>query len=178
MTMAAGVNLPARVVIVRDLTLGVDEISSSELLQMAGRAGRPGLETQGLCYVLSPTEKLGTVQQRLEGRPIGSHISDDLARHINTEIVLGIIRSRSDAVAWYQRTLHAHLGDATLDPGQAVDALLSSVPIRSLYEHWIRKYEFVSECRSASSAAIAPARRCAAGNYSWRPYAAPPQGRA
>ena len=79
---------------------------------------------QGLCYVLSPTEKLGTVQQMLEGRPIGSHIGDDLATHINTEIVLGIIRSRSDAVAWYQRTLHAHLGDATLDPGQAVDALV------------------------------------------------------
>ena len=123
-TMAAGVNLPARVVIVRDLTLGVDEISSSELLQMAGRAGRPGLETQGFCYVLSPTEKLGTVQQMLEGRPIGSHIGDDLATHINTEIVLGIIRSRSDDVAWYQRTLHAHLGDATLDPGHAVDALV------------------------------------------------------
>ncbi len=57
--------------------------------------------------MLSPAEKLGTVQQMLEGRPIGSHIGDDLATHINTEIVLGIIRSRSDAVPWYQRTLHA-----------------------------------------------------------------------
>jgi hypothetical protein len=51
-------------------------------------------------------------------------LGDDLATHINTEIVLGIIRSRSDAVAWYQRTLHAHLGEAMLDPGQAVDALV------------------------------------------------------
>jgi len=46
----------------------------------------------------------------LEGRPIGSHIGDDLATHINTEIVLGIIRSRSDAVAWYQSPEHAFQG--------------------------------------------------------------------
>lgn len=48
-TMAAGVNLPARVVLVRDLTLGTDEIGAPDLLQMAGRAGRPGMETEGRC---------------------------------------------------------------------------------------------------------------------------------
>jgi replicative superfamily II helicase len=123
-TVAAGVNLPARVVIVRDLTLGVDDVSAPELLQMAGRAGRPGLEKDGRCYVLAPTERLADVQQMLPGRPIGSHIGDDLATHLNTEIVLGIVRSRADAVSWYGRTLHAHLGNTSLDPGEAIDQLV------------------------------------------------------
>jgi hypothetical protein len=123
-TVAAGVNLPARVVIVRDLTLGVDDVSAPELLQMAGRAGRPGQEKEGRCYVLAPTERLADVQQMLAGRPIGSHIGDDLATHLNTEIVLGIVRSRADAVSWYGRTLHAHLGNKSLDPGDAIDQLV------------------------------------------------------
>jgi helicase len=123
-TVAAGVNLPARVVVVRDLTLGVDDISSSDLLQMAGRAGRPGKETEGRCYVLAPTEKVGTVQLMLGGRPIGSHIGNDLATHLNTEIVLGIVRSRANARAWYGRTLHAHLTEVALNPEDAVNELV------------------------------------------------------
>jgi superfamily II DNA/RNA helicase len=123
-TMAAGVNLPARVVVVRDLTLGVDDIDSSDLLQMAGRAGRPGREREGRCFVLSPTDRVAGVQAMLDGRPIGSHIADDLPTHLNTEIVLGIVRSQADAEAWYQRTLHAHLGGPAVDPMSAVAELI------------------------------------------------------
>ncbi len=108
-TVAAGVNLPARVVIVRDLQLGTSDLTSSGLLQMAGRAGRPGLETEGYCYVVAPEPELARVRAMLRGQPIGSRLGDDLPTHVNTEIALGLVRSRADLAAWYERTLHRHV---------------------------------------------------------------------
>jgi len=108
-TVAAGVNLPARAVVVRDLQLGTSDLSASGLLQMAGRAGRPGLETEGYCYVVAPEKDVARVKGMLGGHPVGSRLGDDLATHINTEIALGLVRSRADVADWYARTLHRHV---------------------------------------------------------------------
>ena len=52
-TLAAGINLPARTVIVRDLTRFSDGyssyISTMEVEQMMGRAGRPKYDKEGFC---------------------------------------------------------------------------------------------------------------------------------
>ncbi len=119
-TVAAGVNLPARVVIVRDLQLGTSDLTSSGLLQMAGRAGRPGLETEGYCYVIAPEPELARVKDMLRGQPIGSRLGDDLPTHVNTEIALGLVRSRPDLAAWYERTLHRHVAPKPKEAGARV----------------------------------------------------------
>lgn len=114
-TVAAGVNLPARAVVVRDLQLGTSDLSASGLLQMAGRAGRPGLETEGYCYVVAPEKDVDRVKGMLGGSPVGSRLGDDLATHINTEIALGLVTSRADVAAWYARTLHRHVAPRPAD---------------------------------------------------------------
>ena len=52
-TVAAGVNLPASQVIVRDVRVGHDFIGSAALLQMCGRAGRVGLAESGEALIIA-----------------------------------------------------------------------------------------------------------------------------
>jgi len=61
-TLAAGINMPARTTVISSLSIRTDDghrlLFSSEFLQMSGRAGRRGKDTQG--YVV-------TLQTRFEG---------------------------------------------------------------------------------------------------------------
>lgn len=125
-TVAAGVNLPARVVIVRDLQLGSTDMSAPVLGQMAGQAGRAGLETEGRCFVLTGQTSVRRTEGLLRGRPIASHLGDDLETHLNAEIALGIVRSRDDADAWYRRTMHAHTPGTRIDIMAALTYLLDN----------------------------------------------------
>ncbi|GBF97817.1 DEAD DEAH box helicase [Raphidocelis subcapitata] len=68
-TLAAGINMPARTTVISSLSRRTDDgialLPHNELLQMAGRAGRRGYDTQGNCIVL-PT--------RFEGAETGARI--------------------------------------------------------------------------------------------------------
>ncbi len=69
-TLAAGINMPARSTIISSISKrtqdGHRQLTGSEFLQMAGRAGRRGLDAQG--YVV-------TVQTRFEGAREAGHLA-------------------------------------------------------------------------------------------------------
>jgi len=57
-TLAAGVNLPARRVIIAGVVRGKELVDKSEIRQMIGRAGRKGIDDQGDAYVFFPDNKI------------------------------------------------------------------------------------------------------------------------
>ncbi len=103
-TLAAGVNLPARRVVIRDVRrydppYGSSYIPALEYHQMAGRAGRPGLDPYGEAiliakdreeleellsrYVLAPPEEIRSQLSR-EGALLFHLLGAIAARHIRT----------------------------------------------------------------------------------------------
>jgi replicative superfamily II helicase len=120
-TLAWGVNLPARVVVVRDIEMydpigGNKDISAIDLLQMLGRAGRPGYDTMGKGYVIVPQARAGEYRALLkDGKTIESMLEHGLAEHLNAEVSVGLVRNAADAPEWlkttffYVRSLSKHL---------------------------------------------------------------------
>ncbi|MEM4402187.1 MAG: DEAD/DEAH box helicase [Candidatus Caldarchaeum sp.] len=52
-TLAAGVNIPARTVVIPDVKRAGEEMSVMEYRQLAGRAGRPGYDREGLAVIVA-----------------------------------------------------------------------------------------------------------------------------
>jgi replicative superfamily II helicase len=111
-TLAWGVNLPARVVVVRDIEIydpiqGNKDISAIDLLQMLGRAGRPGYDTMGKGYVIVPHERVGEYKALLkDGKAIESMLKHSLEEHLNAEISGGMVKSARDAAEWLKTTFY------------------------------------------------------------------------
>ena len=56
-TLAAGINMPARTTVICSMAkrgdLGMELLETHNMLQMAGRAGRRGLDVEGACVLVS-----------------------------------------------------------------------------------------------------------------------------
>ncbi|WNV86265.1 DEAD/DEAH box helicase [Umezawaea sp. Da 62-37] len=127
-TVAAGVNLPARAVVVRDTKIGGEPMDTSTVQQMFGRAGRIGAgETQGWSYLLTEETERAAWQTRLvAGYSVYSRIYDSLADHVLAEVLQARITTLADAQAWWVETLAHAQGDDDLEPVQtAVDFLIA-----------------------------------------------------
>jgi len=118
-TLAWGVNLPARCVVIRDTKYhdpleGEVDMSPLDLLQMLGRAGRPGYDDTGYAYVVCDGSDAGRYRQLLsEGTPIESRLADDLKAHLNAEIALGTVGDLDGAMAWLETTFYAVRAEST-----------------------------------------------------------------
>ena len=61
-TLSAGINVPARLVVIKDIRIGDSEkpirtLTSNEIFQILGRAGRPGLDEEGIGIILAVDKK-------------------------------------------------------------------------------------------------------------------------
>jgi helicase len=113
-TLAAGVNLPARTVIVRDLTR-FDEgemgyISVMEYKQMAGRAGRPKYDTEGnaIMVAASESEKEFLTERFINGivEPVTSRLGIEpvLRFHMLAAIASDFTRTREALQDFFRST--------------------------------------------------------------------------
>lgn len=98
-TLAAGVNLPAKTVVIEKFTrynkdLGISEpISVSEYKQMAGRAGRPGLDKVGISVLIARDNAEEVFEKYVKGEPEPVKSSLDNPRALR-KVILGLITRR------------------------------------------------------------------------------------
>lgn len=113
-TLSLGVNLPAHLVVIagtqqyKGAELGYRSYPASLVLQMMGRAGRPGADTHGVAVILTDDASVphwtsvqhGVVEPR-------SRMLDEQAvfRHLNAEIAAGTVADLRGASTWWQGTL-------------------------------------------------------------------------
>ena len=111
-TLAWGVNLPARCVVIRDTKLhdpleGEVDMSPLDVLQMLGRAGRPGYDDVGYGWVVCDAADADRYRRLLrEGKEIESRLAESLDTHLNAEIAMGTIESVADVMAWLETTFY------------------------------------------------------------------------
>ncbi|KAG6911722.1 hypothetical protein DXG01_007972 [Tephrocybe rancida] len=77
------------------------DLSVLDVLQVFGRAGRPGLETSGEGYICTTEDKLAHYLDAVTSQiPIESQFQGGLIDSLNAEIALGTVANVSDAVRW------------------------------------------------------------------------------
>ncbi|CAK7353378.1 unnamed protein product [Dovyalis caffra] len=109
-TLAAGVNLPARRVIFRQPRIGRDFIDGTRYRQMAGRAGRTGIDTKGESVLICKPEELKRIMGLLNEScpPLQSCLSEDKngMTHAILEVVAGgIVQTANDIHRYVRCTL-------------------------------------------------------------------------
>ena len=118
-TLAAGVNLPARRVVVADMTRydaergGNSEISVLEYRQMAGRAGRPQYDDHGETVMIPPPSQPSADflehYAKEPPEPIKSRLSGEsaMSSHTLATVAAGSGMSKADLDSLFRKTLLA-----------------------------------------------------------------------
>jgi helicase len=149
-TLAAGLNLPARRVIIRDYHRfaageGMQPIPVSEYHQMAGRAGRPRLDPYGEAVLIAKDQ--GQVEELFEyyieapPEEVHSKIAEPTAlyTHILSLIASGFAKNRNELTSFMNRTFYVHEHRQVRLIQKAVDAalifLVSSEMVMEVGEH-------------------------------------------
>jgi pre-mRNA-splicing helicase BRR2 len=106
-TLAWGVNLPARTVIIKGTQIYSPEkgswveLGALDVLQMLGRSGRPQFDKVGEGILLTSHSELQFYLSLLNQQlPIESQFINKMGDNLNAEIVLGSVQNAKDAVNW------------------------------------------------------------------------------
>ncbi|MEA2035149.1 MAG: ATP-dependent DNA helicase [Euryarchaeota archaeon] len=116
-TLAAGLNLPARRVIIRDYLrfksgAGMLPIPVREYRQMAGRAGRPALDPFGEALLIAKNnEAVRSLYEEYIDAPaedVKSHCDDEytLGTHILSLIATGFVSSEDELISFMEKTFY------------------------------------------------------------------------
>ena len=139
-TLALGVNMPARLVVVRSSKVyrgsgkGIVDIDRSSLVQMVGRAGRFGMDTAGVAVVMTRQGEETRIEDMILGNVrIDSKLENIFREMLNTEIVLRTVRSITDAVRWIKATYYFQVM-REVSSGQASDEKIKARAVADLYE--------------------------------------------
>jgi helicase len=93
-TLAAGVNIPARTVIIPDVRRGGEEMSVMEYKQLCGRAGRPGYDKEGLAVIIAKNSRQRNLYMSRyvlgELEPVTSRLQDQSSLRFH---MLGLVAS-------------------------------------------------------------------------------------
>jgi replicative superfamily II helicase len=107
-TLAWGLNMPARRVVVLGVHRGLNEVANYDITQMIGRAGRPAYDPCGDAYILLPHRNFEHYKKRLQTpQKIKSQMLDEkvLAFHLTSEIHHEDVKTENDVHKWYERSL-------------------------------------------------------------------------
>lgn len=110
-TLAMGVNLPAHLVIIKGTSTwrgsgkGHQEIDKGTLLQMMGRAGRPGFDTSGTAIIMTDISSKKKFEQLSCGlEVVESRLPSRLVQVLNTEVSQSVVTSFQSALRWIRHT--------------------------------------------------------------------------
>src|SRR4029453_8026560 len=122
------VNLPAKVVVIRDDRLGLDPLTTDAVLQLLGRAGSYGQAGFGRGFLLVPAPEYGAWRRRLRaGQVVHSRILDQLGGALLAEVLRGAVTTDAEARGWFAGTLAHTEGQAGNEPvDRALDLLLDN----------------------------------------------------
>jgi helicase len=111
-TVAAGVNLPARAVVIQDTQIGLESLDVATVQQMFGRAGRVGVgENNGWAFmIVDERERAGWQARLVAGHKVRSRILGSLPDHVLGEAVQQRITTFREAEEWWVHTLAYHQG--------------------------------------------------------------------
>ncbi|MFA9502914.1 ATP-dependent DNA helicase [Natrinema sp. H-ect1] len=162
-TLAAGVNTPARRVIVRDWRRfdpsagGMSPLDVLEVHQMMGRAGRPGLDPYGEAVLLAKShdesEELFDRYIWADPEPVRSKLAAEpaLRTHVLATIASGFARTREGLLEFLEATLYASQSSEAGRLETVTDTVLEYLESNDFIER---------EARSASESSSGSPREC------------------
>jgi replicative superfamily II helicase len=113
-TLAWGRNLPARNVVIVGVHRGLNEVDELDIIQMAGRAGRYGIDDEGHVYLILPEMTTESWKETFRNpRPVMSNLRSHqvLAFHVLAEIQNRVITDARTLLGWYSRSLAYFQGE-------------------------------------------------------------------
>ncbi|ALU11932.1 extensin [Ignicoccus islandicus DSM 13165] len=150
-TLAAGVNLPAKTVVIEsayrfELEKGSVPIKVSEYKQMAGRAGRPGLDKEGTSILIVNGNVDLFFERYVKGFPEDVESSlvrpRALRRAILGLLASGFARDLDDAIEFFKDTLYAIQVESVVEVEREVKSVMRFLKKNGMIDSRGRLTEF------------------------------------